>query len=208
VVAGINYRLCLKVSTESDDAPQDVKAIVYRNLKKEYSLTSWEEESCGESDSEKNHSSFVRVVNASRSRAQGMRASEGAAYHLSQAKTDDLHTPAPGSDEHKAILAAVMKEYEGGEDHPAEFKVNYLKVHKSWAWINVTPLDAVGKQIGDEAPLLFQLDNGNWASRDLNDVVMEGDGHEGPHDPSPKYIKALQQKYPGLPMAIIPKGHK
>jgi hypothetical protein len=50
VVAGINYRLCLKVAT-GDDEPSDVKVVVYRNLQKAYSLTSWVEESCGESAS-------------------------------------------------------------------------------------------------------------------------------------------------------------
>jgi len=63
-------------------------------------------------------------------------------------------------------------------------------------------------QVGEEAPLLFQLDNEKWASRDLNDVGMQGDAHEGPHDPSPKYVKALQKKYPGMPHDIIPKRHK
>lgn len=49
VVAGMNYRLCLKVSTGDDaDETQDVKVVVFRSLQKEYSLKSWEEESCGE----------------------------------------------------------------------------------------------------------------------------------------------------------------
>jgi ABC-type Na+ efflux pump permease subunit len=48
VVAGINYRLCLKV--EIDGETQEVKAVVYRNLQKEYSLTSWEQENCSESE--------------------------------------------------------------------------------------------------------------------------------------------------------------
>jgi hypothetical protein len=65
VVAGINYRLCLKVSTESEEEPQDVKVVVHRNLQKQYSLTSWEEESCGGSDSEGNHASgFGRYSHA------------------------------------------------------------------------------------------------------------------------------------------------
>lgn len=53
VVAGINYRLCLKV--EIDGETQEVKAVVYRNLQKEYSLTSWEQESCSGSESDENH---------------------------------------------------------------------------------------------------------------------------------------------------------
>jgi cystatin-C len=54
VVAGINYRLCLKVEVGDEaqdvDVTQEVKAVVYRNLKKEYSLTTWEAAECGESE--------------------------------------------------------------------------------------------------------------------------------------------------------------
>ena len=51
VVAGINYRLCLKVEVETEDkdndATQTVRTVVYRSLQKEYSLTSWADEECG-----------------------------------------------------------------------------------------------------------------------------------------------------------------
>lgn len=43
-VAGINYRLCLKL--EVDGESQDVKVIVFLSLQKEYSLTSWDQEDC------------------------------------------------------------------------------------------------------------------------------------------------------------------
>jgi hypothetical protein len=121
--------------------------------------------------------------------------------------TDQLHTPAKGSPERTAILDAVREEYKEGADHPAQFKVNYLKVHKGWAWIDVTPLDASGKQVADPAPLLFYNDQGKWTAKDLNDVGINNDTDHGPHDPSPKYIKALQKKYPGVPTDIIPKKH-
>ncbi len=52
VVAGINYRICMTVSIE--DESQQVQAVVYQNLKKIYSLKSWEVvESCGDSGDEK-----------------------------------------------------------------------------------------------------------------------------------------------------------
>jgi aspartic proteinase inhibitor len=54
VVAGINYRLCLKVGYRKQDAEEDstefVRVVVYRSLQKEYSLTSWTPESCGDND--------------------------------------------------------------------------------------------------------------------------------------------------------------
>jgi Aspartic acid proteinase inhibitor len=52
VVAGMNYRLCLKVkAADEDDAgveAQDVKVVVFKSLKQEYSLKSWTEENCSE----------------------------------------------------------------------------------------------------------------------------------------------------------------
>jgi hypothetical protein len=121
---------------------------------------------------------------------------------------DQLHTPAKGSAERQAILDAVRDEYKEGADHPADFKVNYLKVHQGWAWINVTPLDANGKQVADPAPLLFRNDNDKWKAVDWNDVPTDPDDQSGPSDPSPKFIAALQKKFPGFPTDIVPKKHK
>jgi hypothetical protein len=54
VVAGINYRLCLKVAADGEDddsgETQDVKVMVHRSLQKEYSLKSWEVAECSESN--------------------------------------------------------------------------------------------------------------------------------------------------------------
>jgi hypothetical protein len=53
-VAGINYRLCLKVGYHKEDddveTTEFVRVVVYRNLQKVYSLTSWAQEDCGEDD--------------------------------------------------------------------------------------------------------------------------------------------------------------
>jgi Aspartic acid proteinase inhibitor len=46
VVAGTNFKLCLKVSLA--DESQEVKVVVFQNLKQEFSLTSWDVENCGE----------------------------------------------------------------------------------------------------------------------------------------------------------------
>ena len=52
VVAGINYRLCLKIGYHKADDDVDttefVRVVVYRNLQNQYSLTSWTEENCGD----------------------------------------------------------------------------------------------------------------------------------------------------------------
>jgi hypothetical protein len=40
VVAGLNYRLCLKVKMKGKT--EDVTAVVYKNLKQKYALSSWD----------------------------------------------------------------------------------------------------------------------------------------------------------------------
>ena len=51
-VAGLNYRLCLKVGYHKQDDDVDttelVRVVVYRNLQNQYSLTSWTEEKCSD----------------------------------------------------------------------------------------------------------------------------------------------------------------
>jgi hypothetical protein len=44
VVAGLNYRLCLKVKAKGDT--RQVTAVVYKNLKGKYSLSSWDAGGC------------------------------------------------------------------------------------------------------------------------------------------------------------------
>jgi hypothetical protein len=46
VVAGLNYKLCLRVKIKGKT--QDVTTIVYQNLKQKYSLSSWEKGDCKE----------------------------------------------------------------------------------------------------------------------------------------------------------------
>lgn len=53
-VAGTNYRLCLQIIIEDEEAEEEVRAtyqvVVFRNLKKEFSLKSWTESECGEKE--------------------------------------------------------------------------------------------------------------------------------------------------------------
>lgn len=47
VVAGTNFRLCMQVSADGDEA-FFVQAVVYLDLKKNYKLTSWADSDCGD----------------------------------------------------------------------------------------------------------------------------------------------------------------
>ena len=44
VVAGLNYRLCMRVKIKSQT--RNVTVVVYKNLKQKYSLTSWVADGC------------------------------------------------------------------------------------------------------------------------------------------------------------------
>lgn len=44
VVAGLNYRICMRVRIKRK--AKDVTVVVYKDLKKQYSLTSWTEGEC------------------------------------------------------------------------------------------------------------------------------------------------------------------
>jgi hypothetical protein len=50
VVAGMNFKLCLKVAIDDEaddsDEPQGVQVVVFKSLQKQYSLKSWEVEDC------------------------------------------------------------------------------------------------------------------------------------------------------------------
>jgi hypothetical protein len=52
LVQGMNYRLCLQAEIEDTTnnviVTQGIKVVVYRDLKKKYSLTKWEEADCSE----------------------------------------------------------------------------------------------------------------------------------------------------------------
>lgn len=52
-VAGTNYRLCLEIYAPSEEAETDgvtlyIRAVIYKNLKGELKITSWEETDCAE----------------------------------------------------------------------------------------------------------------------------------------------------------------
>lgn len=57
VVAGTNFRLCLKVTAGAEGEAGEimtVRAVVYRDLKGAYRLSSWKQEDCGEDDDDDN----------------------------------------------------------------------------------------------------------------------------------------------------------
>ena len=119
-----------------------------------------------------------------------------------------LHTPAKGSAERQAIMDVLREEYFKGSGQRVVFQVNHLKVHQGWAWADVTPLDGKGKAVGEGGPNLLRYEKGAWVIVDLSGVEDDPDDPLGPMDPTPRYIKNVQKKYPGVPADIFPARRK
>ncbi len=118
---------------------------------------------------------------------------------------DQEHTPDKGSPERNAILDALHQVYTTGSGSAAKFLVHHFKVHSGWAWINVVPLDKNQKPEGEEWPSLLHLVNGKWVIVDLIAINDDPTDPVGPMDPSAKYLRAVQKKYPTVPSDIFPK---
>jgi len=126
-----------------------------------------------------------------------------AVCHAAPAKTG-THTPAKGSEERKAILDAmrgVIRKMSGLE---VVFVVRHLKANGDWAWAEVDPASADGKQHYESLTGLLHRKNGRW-------VYVEGPPEfsvceEDPDCIDPvRYFATLARKYPEASAEIFPK---
>lgn len=130
---------------------------------------------------------------------------------LSEARfqeTDKLRTPAKGSPERNAILDVLRAEYKSGQGIDVKFQVDHLKVHNGWAWATVTALDEKGKAVGELWPSLLHLEDGKWVIKDLIAIAEALEDPVGPLEPSRKFLKEVEKKYPGVPADIFPKARR
>jgi hypothetical protein len=112
------------------------------------------------------------------------------------------YTPPAGSPERKAIMDGLRR------DQKVVFKVHYLKVHGDWAWMDLTPLDDRGEAVAEGGASLMHKENGAWKVIDLSVIPEDPDNPMGPDDPDPKFVKAVQKVFPGVPADIFPKTRK
>ena len=108
------------------------------------------------------------------------------------------HIPPVGSPERKDIMDALRG------DQKVVFKVLYLKVHGDWAFVDVTPLDDKGKAVAEGGASLMHKERGAWKVMDLSVLPEDPDNPMGPDDPTPKFVKAVQKAFPGVPSDIFP----
>lgn len=112
--------------------------------------------------------------------------------------SDKVHTPAVGSPERKEIMDGLRG------DQKVVFKVYSLKVHGDWAFVDVTPLDEKGKATAEGGASLMHKIDGSWKIMDLSVLPEDPDNPMGPDDPNPKFVKAVQKAFPGVPADIFP----
>ena len=117
-------------------------------------------------------------------------------------ETDELHTPAKGTDERQAIMDALRG------NQQVVFRVNFLKVHNGWCWVDTTPLDKSGRATAEGGPNLLHLENGTWKVKDLSKVPDDPNDPLGPEDASPAYIRNVIKTFPGVPRDVFPKAGK
>jgi hypothetical protein len=75
--------------------------------------------------------------------------------------------------------------------------VPYLKVHNGWAWIQVSPQSADGRQHYESQSGLLQQTANKWT---LLEWMPAEEGTD-----YPKYFKKLKAKYPSAPPDIFPQ---
>jgi len=112
---------------------------------------------------------------------------------------DKAYTPAAGSRERKDIMDGLR-----GDQGVVVFKVHYLKVHGNWAFVDVTPIDGKGKPVAEGGASLMHKLYGAWKVIDLSVLPEDPDNPMGPDDPTPKFVKAVQKAFPGVPSDIFP----
>lgn len=108
------------------------------------------------------------------------------------------HIPSAGSSERKAITDGLRG------DQKVVFKIHYLKVHDDWAWIDVTPLDEKGKPVAEGGTSLMHRETEGWKAMDLSGLPEDPDNPM--QEPTAKFVKQLQKKFPGLPADIFPRA--
>jgi uncharacterized protein YceK len=114
------------------------------------------------------------------------------------ASVNTAHTPPDGSAERNAILQATQRALARQGRKNLVLGVPYLKVHNGWAWIQVDPQSADGKQHYEwQSGLLQEKTTNKW-------MLLEWMPAEEGTDYT-KYFKNLKAKYPSAPPDIFPQ---
>lgn len=104
------------------------------------------------------------------------------------------YTPSAGSAERKAIMDALRAEMKRNDSRELIFVVQYLRVHKGWAWVTVNPQSPGGDQRYESESALLRKKGKSWK------VLERSAGGDA------AYFKKLKSKYKSVPFDIFPSG--
>jgi uncharacterized protein YceK len=113
------------------------------------------------------------------------------------ASVNTAHTPPEGSAERNAIIQATQHALARQRRKNLVLVVPYMKVHNGWAWIQVNPQSADGKQRYESQSGLLQQTTKGWTLLEWM-PAEEGTDYK-------KYFNNLKAKYPAAPADIFPQ---
>jgi hypothetical protein len=113
------------------------------------------------------------------------------------ASVNTAHTPPESSAERNAIIQATKHALDRQGRKNVVLIVPYLKVHNGWAWIQVNPQSANGKQHYESQSGLLQQMTKGWTLLEWM-PAEEGTDYK-------KYFNNLKAKYPSAPPDIFPQ---
>ena len=127
--------------------------------------------------------------------------------------TDELHTPAKGTDERQAIMDALRAEFDNQQGSfytphrgAITFIVNRLQVHDGWAWMNGYPHSSDPQDsFGEYSGFLLHIQDGKWGVMRLPPMVNDPNDPENLDYPSRRDIEKIRQKFPTAPSDIFRK---
>ena len=127
--------------------------------------------------------------------------------------SDELHTPAKGTDERQSIMDALREDLSNRQspNYTAHrgaitFVVNRLQVHNGWAWMNGYPQSSDPQDsFGEYSGFLLHNQDGRWGVMRLPPMVSDPNDPENLDYPSRKDVEKIRQKFPAAPKDIFPK---
>lgn len=119
---------------------------------------------------------------------------------------DEVHTPAPGSPERKALMDGMRRWVLQQHQIEAIFVVNALLVKDGYAWVNVNPQSPDGAAQYEPLSGVLKLDGGAWRMV-FPDPAVEISVGENLSEAAArtKANQLLLQQVPGIPRELVPR---
>jgi hypothetical protein len=100
---------------------------------------------------------------------------------------DARHSPAPGSAERRAILAALRAEVLRWSQIEVVFEVDEINVVSHWAWVHTRPASRDGQNHYEDISALLKREQGQWRV-----LALDADAPE-----------RLRRRFPTAPEALL-----